>query len=270
MIFKMRRTLSIVCSVLLAIMMLLGSLSIMATQVMAATGLTGATITGTAQVGSVLTAGVTPAGATATYQWQESATAGGTYTSISGATGSTYTPVTGDATKYIEVVATGSGSYTGTVTSAAAGPVAAATTALTGATTTVTTTTSPVVLPIPAAFVASSLSINQTTVKTGENVSISLRLTNIGNVTGTDIVELEINNQIIGSQNVTIAGGLSTVVIFSASAKSSGNFLVQVAGLNGNFTVTKNTNPLWFWLGTDIVLAVIIISGVVLIRNRKT
>jgi PKD repeat protein len=81
-------------------------------------------ITGTPRVGSVLTAGaLTPSGATATYQWQRSATSGGTYTAISGATSTTYTPVAGDGGYYIKVVATGTGSYTGTVTSAYAGPV---------------------------------------------------------------------------------------------------------------------------------------------------
>ncbi len=46
-----------------------------------------AAITGTTEVGSVLTAGaLTPSGATATYQWTSSATSGGTYTNISGAT----------------------------------------------------------------------------------------------------------------------------------------------------------------------------------------
>jgi Glycine-rich domain/Archaeal Type IV pilin, N-terminal/IPT/TIG domain len=83
-------------------------------------------ITGTPQVGSVLTAGtLTPSGATATYQWQRSLTSGGTYTAISGATSSTYTPVAGDIDYYIEVVATGTGSYSGTVTSAYVGPVTA-------------------------------------------------------------------------------------------------------------------------------------------------
>ena len=83
-------------------------------------------ITGTPQAGVTLTAGsLVPSGATASYQWTESATSGGTYTNISGATASTYTPVGGDVNKYIEVVATGTGSYTGTVTSTPVGPVAA-------------------------------------------------------------------------------------------------------------------------------------------------
>jgi len=77
-------------------------------------------ITGTTAVGSVLTAGaLTPSGATASYQWQSSTTAGGIYTNISSATASTYTLVAGDAGKYLKVVATGTGDYTGIQTSAA-------------------------------------------------------------------------------------------------------------------------------------------------------
>ena len=96
----------------------------------AATGLISlssiAAITGTPQVGQVLTAGaLTPLGATASYQWQSSATSGGTYTNISGATSSTYTLVSGDVGKYIKVVATGTGSYSGSATSAATTMVAA-------------------------------------------------------------------------------------------------------------------------------------------------
>ena len=81
-------------------------------------------ITGTVQVGQQLTAGtLSPSGATATYQWQRSTTATGTYTAISGATLTTYTPVAGDGGYYIEVVATGSNGYTNSVTSADVGPV---------------------------------------------------------------------------------------------------------------------------------------------------
>jgi hypothetical protein len=81
-------------------------------------------ITGSPQVGSVLTAGaLTPAGGTASYQWQSATTSGGTYSNIAGATATTYTPVAGDVGYYIHVVATGTGSYTGTVTSAYVGPV---------------------------------------------------------------------------------------------------------------------------------------------------
>ncbi len=81
-------------------------------------------ISGTAQVEQTLTAGsLTPSGATATYQWYNCSTSDGEYDIISGATSATYTLTASDYTKYIKVVAIGSGSYSGTVTSAAKGPV---------------------------------------------------------------------------------------------------------------------------------------------------
>jgi hypothetical protein len=86
-----------------------------------------AAIIGTAKVGAELTAGaLTPAGATASYQWTICDTANGEYANIEGATTNKYTPVADDVGKYIKVVATGSGDYSGTVTSAATATVAAA------------------------------------------------------------------------------------------------------------------------------------------------
>jgi len=80
-------------------------------------------ITGSAVVGATLTAiGLLPTDATVSYQWEIS-TDGAIYADIALATGITYTPVAGDAGKYIKVSATGTGSYDGTVTSAATGPV---------------------------------------------------------------------------------------------------------------------------------------------------
>lgn len=79
-----------------------------------------ATISGTPQVGQTLMVGaLTPSSATASYQWQNSATLNGTYSNISGATSSTYTIVSGDVDKYIKVIATGMGLYSGVITSGA-------------------------------------------------------------------------------------------------------------------------------------------------------
>lgn len=86
-------------------------------------------ITGTAQIGQTLTAGaVTPAGATVSYQWFSSATSGGAYDVIAGATASTYVVSPSVMGKYIKVTATGTGVYSGTQTSAATGQVPSDTT----------------------------------------------------------------------------------------------------------------------------------------------
>ena len=81
-------------------------------------------IGGTPAVGQTLGAGtVSPTGAIVTYQWQNAVTSGGIYGNILGATANSYTLTAADKDKFIKVVATGSGNYSGTVTSAYKGPV---------------------------------------------------------------------------------------------------------------------------------------------------
>ena len=89
-----------------------------------------AAISGTPRTGSVLTAGAfTPSGTTASRQWQRSTATTGPWTNIAGATASTYTLASGDMGYFVQLVATGTGSYSGSVTSA---PTAKITTLLTG------------------------------------------------------------------------------------------------------------------------------------------
>jgi len=52
-----------------------------------------------------------------TYQWKIATTLDGTYADITGATGATYTPTSGDVGKYIKVAVTASGGADGTVLS---------------------------------------------------------------------------------------------------------------------------------------------------------
>jgi hypothetical protein len=94
-----------------------------------------ASITGTARVGSQLTAvpgAITGSNITTSYQWQRADTLGGSYSDIASATSSTYTPVSGDAGKFIKVTITvtnngGSASATSSATGQIASGVTLAT-----------------------------------------------------------------------------------------------------------------------------------------------
>lgn len=86
----------------------------------------GVSISGTAKVGETLTANLTPSAATVSYQWQKADSADGSYSNIEGATGKTYQLTEAENTKYIKVVVTGKGNYTGTATSDATEAVEAA------------------------------------------------------------------------------------------------------------------------------------------------
>ena len=78
----------------------------------------------TASVGDTITATPAPEGATVAYQWYRDNTA------ISGATARAYTTTAADLGKTIKVVVSGTGSYTGTVASAATSKVTAPITAV--------------------------------------------------------------------------------------------------------------------------------------------
>jgi hypothetical protein len=84
----------------------------------------------TPQIGETISAGdLTPDTATVSYEWQVSNVSGIGYTPIDGAADSDEYEINGDNVavgRYIRVVATGTGDYAGTVTSAPVGPIAAA------------------------------------------------------------------------------------------------------------------------------------------------
>jgi len=82
--------------------------------------ITAISLSGPLSEGDVITINslsLTPSTATATYQWQKSNTVNGTYANIPGATTDTFTPYSADVGKFIKLVVTGNGYYTGTVTS---------------------------------------------------------------------------------------------------------------------------------------------------------
>jgi prepilin-type N-terminal cleavage/methylation domain-containing protein len=154
--------------------------------------------TGTTTTGSTLTAGaITPSGATVTRQWQRSTSAGGTYTNIAGATGTTYVLAAGDAGYYIRVSITGTGSYTGTSTSPASTLVTTSVTAIaaiTGSTTMGSVLTPGARTPAAAtvAFqwrrnavsIAGATGATYTTVAADVGTTISVVATGTGNYSG--------------------------------------------------------------------------------------
>ncbi len=71
-------------------------------------------ISGTLKVGETLTTTLRPLGATASYQWyRASSSSADEWTPISGADGASYKLTEDDLGKYVKVVATGTGNYTG-------------------------------------------------------------------------------------------------------------------------------------------------------------
>jgi len=102
--------------------------------------------------------------------------------------------------------------------------------------------------------------------RTGESITISANVANDGGQEGVYIVELKINGETVDSKEVTLAAGQSQQVSFALPGMDYGRYEVEVAGLSGEFTVSRSIN---WWLIAGIIVAIgLIIWGVSRARRR--
>ena len=94
-----------------------------------------------------------------------------------------------------------------------------------------------------ASFTASDLSITPTEVEVGEELVISLTLTNNGDLRGTHQATLKINGDVVATKEVTLSGGASEEITFAITRDTPGTFTVNVNGLSGSFVVKPITTP---------------------------
>ena len=124
-------------------------------------------------------------------------------------------------------------------------------------------TVAEVVVKASTAFTISSFAISPAQVNIGQDINISALITNTGNVTGTYEAILKIDNAVIATQNVTLAGGASEEVTFTTSKDVVGTYAVDLNGLTGTFVVKAGPN---WWLIGGIIAAVVAVLLVLYFR----
>ena len=93
-------------------------------------------------------------------------------------------------------------------------------------------------LGVPATFTVNSLEITPTEVDIGEEVTISVLVTNTGDATGSYEVTLKTDDVVIATEEVIdLAGGASQKVTFTTASDSAGVLVVDVSGITGSFVV---------------------------------
>ena len=138
----------------------------------------------------------------------------------------------------------------------------------------------PVVPPVPAAFTISSLTISPAEVDVGKSVTISVLASNTGDLTGSYEVTLKIDNVVVATKEVTLAGGASQKVTFTTTKDVAGTYTVNVNGQSSTFTVKEEVVPLvvppvtkpiawWVWLIIGLVSAVIVGFAVWMVMRRR-
>ncbi len=126
--------------------------------------------------------------------------------------------------------------------------------------------------PAPAEFVLSDLVINPAEVETGETVTISVDVANVGGTAGTCSVTLTIEGTVVDTEDITLAAGATGTVTFEVTEEAAGTYAVEVDGLEGAFVVTPAppapTVPL------EVVATVLIVALLLVIflwvRRRRT
>jgi hypothetical protein len=110
-------------------------------------------------------------------------------------------------------------------------------------TATPTPTPSPTPTGKPAAFTLSNLSIQPAEIDKGEEVTISVLLSNTGELRGSYEVNLAVNDEIIEFKTVTLDGGAEQTVTFTTTENTPGTFTIKVNDLSGTFTVKAPPPP---------------------------
>ncbi|MCW3996480.1 MAG: hypothetical protein NWE98_10095 [Candidatus Bathyarchaeota archaeon] len=93
----------------------------------------------------------------------------------------------------------------------------------------------------PAKFILTDLVISPNEAYAGEAVAISVNVTNIGELEGNLTVNLQINDAIKDTANLTLAGNSSEIVEFSDIEMLEGTYNVTIGDLTGFFII--NTPP---------------------------
>jgi hypothetical protein len=121
-------------------------------------------------------------------------------------------------------------------------------------------------LPKPAEFTATNLRISPTESEVKQTITISVKVTNVGEQTGSYTIDLKVAGAIVDTKRVTLSGGESTAVTFELVMEEAGLYDIEVAGLKGSFVVKETLPPpLWGLYATIAAVAI----GIATIIWRK-
>jgi PKD repeat protein len=97
--------------------------------------------------------------------------------------------------------------------------------------------------PSPAKFEVSSLSITPTETDINGEVTVSVLVTNTGDLLGDCTIACKINGETAAEQSVTVEAGDSQDVVFNVSQAVAGTYTIDVNGLTGQFNVVAPPEP---------------------------
>jgi len=102
-----------------------------------------------------------------------------------------------------------------------------------------TPTPAPTPPPAPAAFQTADLAINPAEIDPGQELSITAMVTNTGDIKGSYMAELKINDTTQQTIQVIVDAGEPKVITFVVVKDAPGIYEVALGGLTGQFEVVE-------------------------------
>ncbi|MCW4011261.1 MAG: hypothetical protein NWF05_11705 [Candidatus Bathyarchaeota archaeon] len=93
--------------------------------------------------------------------------------------------------------------------------------------------------PKPAEFQVSDLTVDPAVAQQGAPVTVTVKVTNVGEVGGSYTVDCFSNDVVKGSQTLQLSGGETGTVTFTITEYSTGTYTVKIDDLTGNFIVQE-------------------------------
>jgi uncharacterized membrane protein len=93
----------------------------------------------------------------------------------------------------------------------------------------------------PANFQISDLSVTPLEVKAGEEVTVSVKVTNVGGQSGSTPVSLKVNQTIEETKTVILDAAASTTTEFKVTKQTLGTYTIEIAGLTDELTVSEES-----------------------------
>jgi len=138
----------------------------------------------------------------------------------------------------------------------------------------------------PAAFTTSELTISPATTQTGEPITVTFKVTNTGQVSGTYTAVVKVNGALAGTEDIILAGGENQQVSFEVVQDQPGTYTVDVSGFSGSFDIIQDKTETasavaaslsdsnqfnWLWLVVGVgafLVGVILLTAMVMARRR--
>jgi len=116
-----------------------------------------------------------------------------------------------------------------------------------------------VIPPTPAKFSVTSLDLNSAQVEPGQEVLVTVNVTNIGGCEGSYALNLTINGAVEQTKTVTLAPLASDTVTFTVTKEEPGSYTISVDGLTKEFSVAALApswlSQYWWTIAVGLVVA---------------